>query len=97
MLRRPLRFAKPRKSCRPENDGLVRKALDSSDILRTRFYVDPAMGAPHIYNHQVDEHEQSLDEASAEDEAGVASSETVMNVSHDLVSQVRELIAKHHD
>jgi hypothetical protein len=41
--------------------------------------------------------EQSPDEALAEDEAGVASSETVMNVPHDLVSQVRELIAKHHD
>ena len=40
--------------------------------------------------------EQSEDEALAEDEAGVASSETVMNVPHDLVSQVRELIAKHH-
>jgi hypothetical protein len=40
---------------------------------------------------------QSPDEALAEDEAGVASSETVMNVPHDLVSQVRELIAKHHD
>ena len=38
---------------------------------------------------------QSLDEELAEDEAGVASSETVMNVPHDLVSQVRELIAKH--
>jgi len=35
-------------------------------------------------------------ERLAEDEAGVASSETVMNVPHDLVSQVRELIAKRH-
>jgi hypothetical protein len=42
-------------------------------------------------------HEQTPDMAVAEDEAGVASSETVMNVPHDLVSQVRELIAKHHD
>ena len=41
--------------------------------------------------------EQPQDEALAEDESGVASSETVMNVPHDLVSQVRELIAKHHD
>jgi hypothetical protein len=41
--------------------------------------------------------EQSQEEALAEDEAGVASSETVMNVPHDLVSQVRELIARHHD
>ena len=41
--------------------------------------------------------EQSQDEALAEDEAGVAASETVMNVPHDLVSQVRELIARHHD
>ena len=40
---------------------------------------------------------QSQDEASSEDEAGVASSETVMNIPHDLVSQVRELIAKHQD
>ncbi len=40
--------------------------------------------------------EQSPDEAVAEDEAGVASCETVMNVPHDLVSQVRELIAKRH-
>lgn len=37
---------------------------------------------------------QSEDEALAEDEAGVASSETVMNVPHDLVAKVRELIAK---
>ena len=37
---------------------------------------------------------QSEDEALAEDEAGIASSETVMNVPHDLVSKVRELIAK---
>jgi hypothetical protein len=41
--------------------------------------------------------EQSDDEASAEDELGVASSETVMNVPSDLVSQVRALIAKRHD
>ena len=41
--------------------------------------------------------EQSQDEALAEDEAGVASAETVMNVPHDLVPQVRELIARHHD
>jgi len=41
--------------------------------------------------------EQSEDEALAEDEAGVARSETVMNVPHDLVSQVRGLIAKRHD
>ncbi len=39
--------------------------------------------------------EQSQDEAPAEDEAGVKPSETVMSVPHDLVSQVRELIAKH--
>jgi len=37
---------------------------------------------------------QSEDGALAEDEAGVESSETVMNVPHDLVSKVRELIAK---
>jgi hypothetical protein len=37
---------------------------------------------------------QTEDEAQAEDEAGGASSETVMSVPHDLVSKVRELIAK---
>ncbi|HME10692.1 MAG TPA: hypothetical protein VKG25_26795 [Bryobacteraceae bacterium] len=41
--------------------------------------------------------QQDEDEAVADDEAGVASSETVMNVPHDLVSKVRELIAKHHE
>jgi hypothetical protein len=41
--------------------------------------------------------EQGQDDALAEDEAGVKSSETLMNVPHDLVSQVRELIARHHD
>ena len=39
--------------------------------------------------------EQTEDEVLAEDEAGVESSETVMNVPHDLVPKVRELIAKH--
>jgi hypothetical protein len=38
---------------------------------------------------------QNEEEASAEDEAGIQSSETVMNVPHDLVPKVRELIAKH--
>ena len=37
---------------------------------------------------------QSEEEALAEDEAGIASSETVMNVPHDLVPKVRELIAR---
>lgn len=37
---------------------------------------------------------QSEDEALAEDEAGIEPSETVMNVPHDLVAKVRELIAK---
>lgn len=37
---------------------------------------------------------QSEDEAVAEDEAGIAVSETVMNVPQELVPQVRELIAK---
>ena len=41
--------------------------------------------------------EQTGDEASAEDEVGIRPSETVMNVPHDLVSKVRELIAKRHD
>lgn len=40
--------------------------------------------------------EQTEDEALAEDEAGVRPSETVMNVPHELVSKVRELIAKPH-
>ena len=39
--------------------------------------------------------EQTEDEAMAEDEAGVESPETVMNVPLDLVPKVRELIAKH--
>ena len=38
--------------------------------------------------------EQTEDEAVAEDEAGVESGETVMNVPHSLVPIVRELIAK---
>ncbi|MCU1235529.1 MAG: hypothetical protein JWP63_3496 [Candidatus Solibacter sp.] len=38
--------------------------------------------------------EQTEDEILAEDEAGIESSETVMNVPHDLVPKVRELIAK---
>ena len=37
---------------------------------------------------------QTEDEAVAEDEAGFQPSETVMNVPHELVSKVRELIAK---
>ena len=37
---------------------------------------------------------QTEDEAVAEDEAGVESSETVMSVPHELVPLVRELIAK---
>lgn len=37
---------------------------------------------------------QTDEEAVAEDEAGVESSETVMSVPHDLVPQIRELIAK---
>jgi hypothetical protein len=39
--------------------------------------------------------ERSQEHALAEDEAGVNPFETVMSVPHDLVSQVRELIAKH--
>jgi len=39
--------------------------------------------------------EQTEEEAIAEDHSGVESSETVMNVPHDLVSTVRKLIAKH--
>jgi hypothetical protein len=37
---------------------------------------------------------QSEEDAVTEDEAGVSPSETVMNVPHDLVPKVRELIAK---
>ena len=45
---------------------------------------------------QVIEHyeEQSEDEALAEDEAGMGASETVMNVPHELLSEIRGLIAK---
>ncbi len=38
--------------------------------------------------------EQTEEDAVAEDEAGIQSSDTVMNVPHELVSKVRELIAK---
>ncbi len=38
--------------------------------------------------------EQAEDEAVAEDEAGVESSETIMSVPRGLVPKVRELIAK---
>jgi len=38
--------------------------------------------------------DQTEEDALAEDEAGVAPSETVMNVPRDLVPKVRELIAK---
>lgn len=37
---------------------------------------------------------QTEDEALLEDEAGIKPSETVMNVPHDLVGKVRELIAR---
>ena len=38
--------------------------------------------------------EQSEEDALAEDEAGIQPSETVMNIPHELVPTVRELIAK---
>jgi hypothetical protein len=38
--------------------------------------------------------EQTDEDALLEDEAGMEPSETVMNVPHDLVPKVRELIAK---
>jgi len=41
--------------------------------------------------------EQAEEEALVEDEAGIEPSETVMNVPHDLVHKVRELIAKRHN
>jgi len=40
--------------------------------------------------------QQTEEEALIEDEAGVESSETVMNVPHELVPKIRELIAKRH-
>jgi hypothetical protein len=40
--------------------------------------------------------DQTEEDALVEDEAGVEPSETVMNVPHDLVPKVRELIAKRH-
>jgi hypothetical protein len=40
--------------------------------------------------------EQTEEEAVSEDEAGIHPSETVMNVPHDLVAKVRQLIAKAH-
>ena len=39
--------------------------------------------------------EKSGEDALVEDEAGIAPSETVMDIPHDLVPKVRELIAKH--
>ena len=39
--------------------------------------------------------DQSEEDALLEDEAGVESSDTVMDIPHDLVPKVRELIAKH--
>jgi len=39
---------------------------------------------------------QTEEDALLEDEAGVEPSETVMNVPHDLVPKVRELIARRH-
>lgn len=39
---------------------------------------------------------QTEEEAVAEDEAGMAPSDAVINVPHELVAQVRELIAKRH-
>lgn len=40
--------------------------------------------------------QQNEDDAAAEDEAAVESSETVMSVPYELVPQIRELIARHH-
>ncbi|MBZ5607968.1 MAG: hypothetical protein LAP38_06920 [Acidobacteriia bacterium] len=37
---------------------------------------------------------QTEEEALAEDEAGIQPSDTVMNIPHELVPKVRELIAK---
>ena len=39
--------------------------------------------------------EQSEEDALMEDEAGIEPSETVMEIPHDLVPKVGELIAKH--
>jgi len=39
--------------------------------------------------------EQTEEDALLEDEAGIEPSETVMDIPHDLVPKVRELIAKH--
>jgi hypothetical protein len=39
--------------------------------LQTRFYIDPATGLPHIYDHQVDEEEvMEVLEKPGEDRAG---------------------------
>lgn len=40
--------------------------------------------------------QQTEAEAVLEDEAGVQPAETVMNVPHEVVAEVRELIAKRH-
>jgi hypothetical protein len=39
--------------------------------------------------------EQTEEDALVEDESGIEPSETVMDIPHDLVPKVRELIAKH--
>lgn len=39
---------------------------------------------------------QTEEDAALEDDAGVQSTETVMSVPHELVPEVRELIAKRH-
>jgi len=39
---------------------------------------------------------QAEEDAVLEDEAGVQAAETVMSVPHELVAEVRELIAKRH-
>jgi len=67
-------------------------ASDSTSVKQSRF--------PRGWNEErvsrvlADYESQTEDEAVAEDETGVESTETVMNVPHDLVPRVRELIAK---
>jgi hypothetical protein len=50
--------------------------------LRTRFYIDPATGLPHIYNHDVDEAEViEVMEKPSEDRAGLNGSRIALGQS----------------
>ena len=70
-----------------------RKSLKSWRIMSQNKFPD-GWDADKVHRVLAHYGEQTEDEALAEDEAGIQPSETVMNVPHELVSKVRELIAK---